>query len=228
MEKKCSICNKINNSQYTNFCKSCYQTKWASTIKDKICIICLTTFKHAGKKCRHCQRKKRLKNQIKMTCCSCLRSDLLIMNKTLKLCNTCLRRKRESEDPTLKQKRTDRARIESRKLRGTPLDAPIRVRQGTWKTKEGYVITLRYDHPNASSKGSIFVHTLNMSEKIGRPLRKGETVHHINGIKDDNRIENLELWSSSHGSGQRVEDKIEWAKQFLESYGYIVEGSGYK
>ena len=41
---------------------------------------------------------------------------------------------------------------------------------------------------------------------------------HINGIRDDNRTENLELWSTSQPCGQRVKDKIEWAKEILETY----------
>jgi hypothetical protein len=58
-----------------------------------------------------------------------------------------------------------------------------------------------------------------MSNFIGRPLLPGESVHHINGVRDDNRIENLELWTTSHPSGQRVEDKVKWAREIIALYG---------
>lgn len=57
-----------------------------------------------------------------------------------------------------------------------------------------------------------------MERKLGRALFPGENVHHVNGVRDDNRPENLEVWVVSQPSGQRPEDLVAWAKEILSRY----------
>jgi hypothetical protein len=97
---------------------------------------------------------------------------------------------------------------------------PIRVVTGEGFEQRGYWITPvpRDDRWLVNGASKIAEHRLVMARHLGRPLHTDESVHHRNGIRDDNRLENLELWSSSHPSGQRVSDKVRWAAQLLERY----------
>jgi hypothetical protein len=80
---------------------------------------------------------------------------------------------------------------------------------GNWKGgrtrhKAGYVMVHVPGHPRAGKSRYVFEHILVAEEMLGRHLIEGETVHHVNGLKDDNRPEHLELWTRPQPSGSRV------------------------
>ncbi len=75
------------------------------------------------------------------------------------------------------------------------------------------------DHPRSKSNGRyVFEHILVAENLLKRHLVVGESVHHLNGVRDDYRPENLELWTRPQPTGIRVSDAIEWARQIFELY----------
>lgn len=88
------------------------------------------------------------------------------------------------------------------------LGSEIAIKNNNWsssingrrKTKQGYIIVKTQDGRWLGE------HRYIMEQKLGRQLRQAESVHHINGIRDDNRLDNLELWVGPIRYGQRASD----------------------
>lgn len=174
------------------------------------------------KKCKKCEESKNVeefnkwfkksgRNGLRTYCKSC---ESLI-NKTY----------REENKSILKIKRKQRDNLKRKnikKIKKMVEKKPTLRSSKAGLRKDGYVVISRRTHPNSMKDGRILEHVLVMSQHLDRPLKKHENVHHKNGNRSDNRLENLELWSKSQPSGQRLEDKIIWAKELLQENGFEV------
>lgn len=100
-------------------------------------------------------------------------------------------------------------------------EASVKARKGkpsgAWKggkyINNGYVMVWQPELKTYRGE-----HRIVMEKHLGRPLKNIENVHHINGKRDDNKIENLELWVSIQPAGQRVKDLVKFAKEILDAY----------
>ena len=77
-----------------------------------------------------------------------------------------------------------------------------------FRNAAGYILMPMYaDDPLFMGHPVELEHRVIMARRLGRPLTRGENVHHINGVKNDNRPENLELWTSPQPTGVRASDQ---------------------
>lgn len=189
----------------------------------KKCISCdqILSDKAIKDACKSCRHKEACKKWVKTNQEKFQKYQEKYRTENKELCN---KRVRDSYWKNEEEYRL-RNKIHYREVNGIPIDSPFKKRRNGEGTidSSGYKTISKKGHPNAmDEKGRIREHIFIMSEFLKRPLTKNQSVHHKNGIRDDNRIENLELWHKGQPPGQRLQDKIEWAIDFLKNYGYKV------
>lgn len=226
-QRRCSFC--LGNP----FCIRCGHDLSRNKKKSLVCTTCIRHGKRPNKECPQCKSvaparggsKRCLDCSLNPICVEC--GGYLKSNLGLK-CPRCAGRVNEKPCANCGvlisgQGITGFCGPCSMKLHVSVVLAGRNINSDGFLNSDGYMCTpVPRDHSrykvgkNKSAK--IFVHRLKMENFLGRELLSIENVHHKNGVRDDNRIENLELWSSSQPSGQRVADKVQWAKELLALY----------
>lgn len=234
----CSLCAAPLSSRNsaTKLCRECLYV-------DRNCEDCGQAYigerEHPNRKCRGCYEKAHHQRQIQrergkriIKKARGIVLALLAPVRKCERCSACLRstdRKycpgcREHHLSAIKsQKRAAHLKAvkEAARLRD---EAKLQLPPGRQLNDEGYVwLYVSVQAANGRVyRRKVLEHRYVMEQALGRRLHRHETVHHKHGVRHDNRLDQLELWSKSHPPGQRVEDKIAWAKEFLAQYGLEV------
>ncbi len=168
--------------------------------------------KHLAAVRRYQIKTGRLVGHTEKTCSDC--SQVYWTKRGGNVCNPCNRLRRKTPCPECGGLKTADSSLcgdcrRSHKMTG---DANPYWKGGSTVSRKGYVY-VRIDGKYVAE------HTLVMEMTLGRKLLPKEQVHHKNTVKDDNRIENLELWAGSQPSGGRACDLLEWAESMVSIYG---------
>lgn len=88
---------------------------------------------------------------------------------------------------------------------------------GIKKSSHGYIMVYKPKHPKAMKDGYVYQHILVLEQKLGRPLLPNEDTHHVNGIKTDNRSENLV--NMIHGKHTTITNTIDMSSRVCQYCG---------
>ncbi len=165
--------------------------QWRSGIVGKYCNWkCYQASRQRSQACLLCQ-KPLLPTQLRYCSHACRdKAKITLQQKPCEQCGVTM----QVEAKLLASKRycSKACHNESKRLKGPG----ARIRR-----QDGYIQIYYPTHPDASKQGLVLEHRLVAQEKYGRRILRTEHVHHINGIRDDNRPENLEIVSPSHHAG---------------------------
>ena len=226
----CSVVFSVSQAEINKGRKYCSKACYLSSISRPVipCPSCGSLFKvHRSDRpgTRYCSNKcaglgRTAKNPPQLATCSlCEKSKLIPASQvsTFRYCSIGCR----DEAKRLGKPAIDRSCKQCGKVFRQSKSLRVYCSNNCRKaslTKKRKALTLDGYRTIRRAGRSLPEHRYVMEQHIGRPLTADETVHHRNGIRDDNRIENLQLKASAHGKGQTIPDLLAYYAELQERY----------